>query len=110
MDFNAFWTRYNPDVEFCNRRAACERLWVEISELKRSAIISWLEKNRPPKGRNPYFFIQDFTVREASEEPTNYNGHRLPAEPTGTAFYKGKWGTFTIRDIEKYGLKRPDGQ
>ena len=63
MDFITFWDTYNPDVEFANRRAATELEWNKCSPEKRQAIMQWLQEHRPPKGRNPYFFVLDFTVR-----------------------------------------------
>ena len=52
--------------------------------------------------------IRENAPQQPQEEPTNYNGRRLPNKPTGTALYKGKWGTYTLEDIAKFGLKRPD--
>ena len=60
MDFNKFLTLFQPDKEFENRLGAAQRLWEQCSDGKRQAIIAWLETHGRYKGRNPYFFIQDF--------------------------------------------------
>ena len=64
MNFNEFWDLYDPEPEFFNRRNATSREWEKCAPDKQQAILDWLRKNRPPKGRNPYFFVQDFVVRQ----------------------------------------------
>ena len=108
MDFENYWAAIQPDAKYDNRKEAAQQEW-EAHPEKHAAIMRWLKRHGPYPNRNPYFFIQDFTVRAAKvDEPTNYNGRALPDEPTATAFYNGKWGTYTLEDIEKYGLKTPD--
>ena len=63
MDFEQFWDLYNPEPNFNNRKAATQLEWFKCTPEKREAIIEWLQKNRPPQGRNPYFFVQDFILR-----------------------------------------------
>ena len=105
MDFQQFWDLFQPDEQFEGRFGACERVWADCSPAKQEAIIAWLKTHGRYKGRNPYFFIQDFKARQVRGEPTNYNGRALPDEPTATAFYNGKWGTYTLEDIKKFNLK-----
>ena len=61
-EFDLFWDLFNPDETFNNRRTATWTEWQKKSEKTRKAIIEWLQHYRPPKGRNPYFFVIDFRV------------------------------------------------
>ena len=63
MDFETFWDLYDPDSEFLNRRTATQLEWDKCPPAKQQAILTWLQQHRPPKGRNPFFFVQDFVVR-----------------------------------------------
>ena len=63
LDFNRFWTLFQPDKQFINRLGAAQRLWDQCSDRKQTAIIAWLETHGSYKGRNPYFFILDFIPR-----------------------------------------------
>ena len=63
-EFEDFWDLYHPEPQYSNRRAATQLEWDKCSAAKRQAILDWLQKKRPPQGRNPYFFVQDFTVRK----------------------------------------------
>ena len=59
-----------------------------------------------PKWKNPYFFIQDFP----EPTPTNLNGtlqgaEMLNAKQAKTAFYNGKWGLYSLQDIQLFNLK-----
>lgn len=62
MDFELFWTLYNPESQFSNRRSATCLEWEKCAPEKQKSIIDWLQKNRPPTGRNPYFFVLDFAL------------------------------------------------
>ena len=105
MDFNRFLTLFQPDKEFTNRLSATQRLWDQSSAAKQQAIIAWLETHGAYKGRNPYFFIQDFEVKSPTSTPTDYNNHPLPDIPVFSAKYNGKWGMFTQEDIDKFLLE-----
>lgn len=59
-DFNDFWNAYQPDNTFLNRRGATYRLWSQRSPAARKAILAAVQKVRPPKWKNPYFFVVDF--------------------------------------------------
>ena len=63
-EFEDFWDLYNPDAEYNNRRSATCREWQKCDESKRKAIMEWLQTNRPPAKKNPFFFIQDFRIRQ----------------------------------------------
>ena len=106
MDFTKFLTLFQPDKEFTGRLGAAERLWDQCTPAKQQAIVSWLEIHGAYKGRNPYFFILDFKVKQPSGEPTDYNGRALPSEPVFSAKYNGKWGMYTQTDIDLYGLEK----
>ena len=59
-----------------------------------------VEANGGPKGKNPYFYVQEF----AEPEPTNYNGRRLKTGVTYViAKYKGSYGTYTLADAVTNG-------
>ena len=83
MDFNKFLTLFQPDKEFENRLGAAQREWDACSEFKQQAIIAWLETHGRYKGRNPYFFIQDFKPRQ---------------QTLSFAEYYAKYGTTEERD------------
>ena len=108
MDFENYWAAMRPDAKYDNRKESARQEW-NAHPQKHAAIMTWLKRHGAYPDRNPYFFIKDFTVRETkAQEPTNYNGRTLPNEPTATAFYNGKWGTYTLEDIAKFGLRRPE--
>jgi len=72
MDFTRFWTLFQPDKEYESRRVAAEREWDKCSPNKQQAIIAWLETHGRYKGRNPYFFIQDFKPRQLTMSFADY--------------------------------------
>ena len=72
MDFTRFWTLFQPDKEYESRRVAAECEWDKCSPNKRQAIIAWLETHGRYKGRNPYFFIQDFKPRQQTMSFADY--------------------------------------
>ena len=102
--FDDYWGAIQPDAKYDNRKEAARQEW-NLHPEKHAAIIRWLKVHGAYPDRNPFFFIQDFTVRAEKSEPTNYNGCTLPNEPTAIALYNGKWGTYTLADISKFGLK-----
>lgn len=106
INFEDFWDAYNPDPQFNNRHAATQLEWDKCTLEKQQAIMRWLEQFRPPQGRNPFFFVQDFVVKKPLGTPTNYNGRNLPKEPVFSAKYNGQWGMYTQADIDKYGLEK----
>ena len=59
--FNAFWQNYKVDeTRFPRRRAATLRLWIDKHPLAREAMLAEVEANGGPKGKNPYFYVQEF--------------------------------------------------
>ena len=109
MDFNTYWQKMQPDARYDNRKSAAEESWNAHPE-KHAAIERWLNKHGAYPQRNPYFFIEDFTVRspksEPKEQPVNWNGRTLTAGVEYViAKYNGTWGTFTRDDVERFGLE-----
>lgn len=106
MDFNEYWQKIHPAPRYENRKESARQEWNNHPE-KHEAIMRWLQQHGAYTERNPYFFIQDFTVRKSeSGEPTNYNGKALKkGVEYATAFYNGKWGMYTKDDIQKFNLQ-----
>ena len=106
MDFEIYWQTIQPDARYDNRKEASRQEWEQHPE-KHAAIMSWLRRHGPYPQRNPYFFIQDFTVRAAKTEPENWNGRALdPKKQYVTAKYNGRYGTYTVEDAERFGMER----
>ena len=103
-DFETYWTTINPDNDMPDRYEAAQEEWNNHPE-KHVPIMRWLAKHGAYKGRNPYFFIQDFKVRTPAATPTDYNNRPLPNVPVFSAKYNGKWGMFTQEDIDKFHLE-----
>ena len=63
--FNTFWRNYRVDeTRFPRRRAATLRLWIEKHPLAREAMLAEVEAYGGPKGKNPYFYVQEFAEPE----------------------------------------------
>ncbi len=59
--FNRFWRLYKVDeTRFPRRRAATFRLWMDKDPAARAAMMAEVEANGGPKGKNPYFYVQEF--------------------------------------------------
>lgn len=59
--FNRFWRLYKVDeTRFPRRRAATFKLWMDKDPAARAAMMAEVEANRGPKGKNPYFYVQEF--------------------------------------------------
>ena len=89
-----------------------------MDDAKRKRIFRIIQAKRQNGGNNPnplFAFLDAMQEDEVKQskvkqpEPTNYNGRALPNQPTATAFYNGKWGTYTLADIEKFGLRKARG-
>ena len=105
--FNRFWRLYKVDETlFPRRRAATLKLWIDKHPLAREAMLKEVEANGGPKGKNPYFYVQEF----AEPEPTNYNGRSLkPGVAYVIAKYKGAFGTYILEEAKEFGMERKDG-
>ena len=105
--FSTFWDLFNPTPDYYNRLAAAHVEWDKCSAAKQMAIIQKLQSTDGQITQpNPYFFIQDFP----EPTPTNLNGtiqgeQLLNARQAKTAFYNGKWGLYSLEDIQLFNLK-----
>ena len=71
MDFNIFWTLFNPDATYTNRREAAEQEWARHPE-KHESIINWLKQHGTYRGRNPYFFILDWQNKQVMQQTLTF--------------------------------------
>ena len=116
--FNLFWDLFQVDeTRYPRRRACCIKLWVDMPADRRDAILDDLRRNGKPKQGNPFFFIQDFQVR---------NHQRPPGQPKflhGRELYdamnrgeylvqvdiperkEGRYPIVTKEDADRFGLK-----
>jgi hypothetical protein len=109
INFQTFWYYFKPSAEYQNRRAATQMIFEARSEAARKAIVEAAQEGapgHPGDNPNPYFFIQDFP----EPTPTNLNGtiqgeQLLNARQAKTAFYNGKWGLYSLEDIQLFNLK-----
>ena len=101
--FNTFWRNYRVDETlFPRRRAATLKLWIDKHPLAREAMLKEVEENGGPKGKNPYFYVQEF----AEPEPTNYNGRGLKqGVKYAIAKYKGAYGTYTLEEAKEFRME-----
>ena len=109
IDFETYWNKIGGDINFANRKAATEREWARHPD-KHRPIILWLVEHGTYPQRNPFFFIQDFTVPkkkvEFRSEPTNYKGKPLPSDKQVlSAKYKGEWGMYTQEDVDYFKME-----
>ena len=94
MDFEQYWRLIGGGVNFSDRKAAAEKAWSLCAPEKQQAIIEWLQKHGRYPSRNPYFFIQDFQVRQ--RQTLSY------------ADYYARYGTTEERD--GWHMANPTGQ
>ena len=105
--FNMFWQYYQVDERlFPHRRAATLRLWTSRTEQEREAMLTEVRSQGGPKGKNPYFYVQEFTF----PEPENLNGSRKIERLVKTtqlviARYKGAFGTYTLADARRHAME-----
>ena len=96
-DFETYWALFKPDAQFENRMDATRIEWDACAPDKQQAIIAWLRKHGAYRGRNPYFFIQDFRVRQPKQQcyPTP------PITPNMVRRWSGTDGKWQIRQDRK---------
>ena len=95
LTFERYWTLFNPDKEFENRQEAARQEWNAHPE-KQESIIAWLSKHGTYRGRNPFFFIKDWQVKQPRQQVLTYND------------YYARYGTTEERDGWK--MANPTGQ
>ena len=115
-DFNTYWQLIQPDARYNDRRDAAEREWNAHPE-KQAPIIRWLQKHGAYPQRNPFFFIQDFQVRNPQRppgQPKFLHGRELyDAMNRGVYLVQvdipdraeGRYPIVTKEDAERFGLK-----
>ena len=97
MDFETYWTLFSPDSQFENRREAAEQEWNKHPD-KHEAIIAWLRRHGAYKGRNPYFFIQDFQVKQPRQQVLSFSAYY---ERFRTTEEQGGWQRKYIPEEQK---------
>ena len=97
MDFDTYWTLFSPDEQFENRRYAAEQEWNRHPE-KHDSIIAWLKKHGAYKGRNPYFFILDWQVKQPRQQMLSFNAYYAKF---GTTEEQGGWKRVFIAEQQK---------
>ena len=106
-DFLTFWKLFNPAPEFANRKIATAKIFDEATKAKQIALLRSLPfREGEGVGLNPYFYVNNFP----EPTPTNLNGTLQGAEMLNTnqaktAFYDGKWGLYSLEDIQLFNLK-----
>ena len=112
-DFKDLWALLYDHGASARKEEGTRRYWATLTPEQQDYAFTSISK-KLDEGKfvqyDPIRAIRENLPREAKAEPTNYNGRSLPAEATGTAFYNGKWGIYTVKDIEKYGLRTPVSQ
>ena len=107
FDFETYWTKIGGDIHFANRKAATAIEWAKHPD-KHRPIILWLVEHGKYPRRNPFFFIQDFKIRQPTGRPHNYRGELIPHGLTVlSAKYNGAWGMYTQADITKFHMELP---
>ena len=101
--------REGADNWFKYRGAFCEQKWSNMSEPKKKAILEELKKPDGFWKSNPEFLLSDFP----EPQPHNYNGDKriddlLKAHKVASAEYNGKFGMYSLEDIELFHLRRPE--
>ena len=110
MNFEEIWALLAPQGEYKRRRGCSERLWQGYEPARQEEIYKNIA-GKLQRGEfvnpNPYFAIEDNAAQKRPQtEPTDWNGRALvPTEHYATAFYNGKWGMYTLKDIELFHLK-----
>ena len=66
--FEDYWRAMQPAARYEDRKIAAEFEWDHSPE-KQAPIMAWLKRHGPYPDRNPFFFIQDFTVKSKPREP-----------------------------------------
>ena len=113
-EFIHFWHLYAPQREFKNRYQACEKVWEQIDEKKRSLILGELAKERneastpPVHKKNPYFYLMDWQPPQPHWLTPAEVGYLL-AQNIPLAVCRNtttnRFGTVTRAEAESHGLE-----
>lgn len=110
-EFEATWQALYENGSSGKNRDATKRYWDTLTSVQQhTAFVNITRKAKEGK------FIQYDPIRAIKEnirayqaiEPENYNGKTLPKEPVVIAKYNGKWGTYTVRDAERFHMEIAD--
>ena len=100
--FEDYWRAMQPAARYEDRRIAAEFEWDHSPE-KQAPIMAWLKRHGPYPDRNPFFFIQDFTVKSKPREPLWLRGDE--GGDLGQVLYNGHFKICTRATMELFGLQ-----
>ncbi len=100
--FEDYWRAMQPAARYEDRKIAAEFEWDHSPE-KQAPIMAWLKRHGPYPDRNPFFFIQDFTVKSKPREPTFLRGDE--GGDLVQVKYNGKFLICTRTTMELFGLE-----
>ena len=106
--FETVWQALVDNGTSKRNHDATERFWNTLTQKQKELVF----ENIPRKVKEGHFVQYDpiRAIKENSRkyqlpEPVNYNGKALPSEPVVIAKWNGKWGTYTVADVELFGLE-----
>ena len=106
--FETVWNALVENGTSKRNHDATERYWNTLTPKQKDVVYA----NIPRKVKEGKFVQYDpiRAVKENSRlyqmpEPVNYNGKALPSEPVVIAKWNGKWGTYTVADVELFGME-----
>ena len=91
-----------PALKYENRKEAARQEWYAHPE-KQKAISDWLDVHGSYPQRNPFFFIQDFTVRANHATPQFLRGDEQG--DLVQVRYQGRIKICTRETMEDFGLE-----
>ena len=111
--FDIFWKAFRPSRDMDTRKEKLRLKWDnEYSRAKKHFIMQDLfaheAQNTLTSERNPWFYCENFNV----PPPYNWNGDPagmslLKQGKLASAAYNGRFGTYSLEDIELYALQLP---
>ena len=107
-EFEVTWQALVENGSCQKHREAVQRYWDTLSPAQQRQASSVIPQ-KVREGRfvqyDPIRVIKENTRRIVFREPTNYNGKALPSEPVVIAKWNGRWGMYTMADVELFGLE-----
>ena len=115
MNFNELWNLLYQHGASAKKEEGTRRFWNTLTPQQQSCAFTTIS-NRLKEGK----FVQYDPIRAINESlrpngkqkptPTNLNGTLQGAEMLNTnqaktAFYNGKWGLYSLEDIQLFNLK-----
>ena len=106
IPFEQLWAELYEHGASEKKREGTERYWNGLTAEQQERVFNSIS-SKLREGKfvqyDPIRAIKENTPKVA-REPTNYNGKALPDEPVATAYWNGKWGMYTLRDIREYRM------